>query len=387
MASTPRSLDTAAAWSWRLLVIGAAILATVLLLARLRLVVLPLFAAILLATALRTPARFLRQRGLPPGLATALSFLAFFAVLGGIGTLVAQPLADEVKDLGPTLTKGFDDVQRWLVEGPLGLEQSQIDEFREQAGGSLRKAGPGLVAPAVAFVEVLAGMLLALVVSFFLVKDGPELQRAALRRLPEHHRGRAERAARAARRALAGYLRGAAALGLLEGTIIAVAVVIVGGRLAIPILLLTFVGAFVPVVGAVVSGSVAALVTLVTAGPREAAIIAVVALVVQQLDNDLLAPYVYGRSVQLHPLVILLSIATGATLAGIAGTFIAVPLAAVFVAVAGALRSSDPDPEPEPEPEQPGGPPPPPADGAVPPTELPSDTTTPPPGTPAPVEL
>ena len=341
MASPPRSLDTAAAWSWRLLVVGAAILATVLLLARLRVVVLPLFAAILLATALRPPARFLQQRGLPAGLATALTYLGFFAVLGGIGTLVAQPLADEVKQLGPTLTKGVDDVQRWLVEGPLGLEQAQIDQYRQQAGETLKKGGPSLIAPAVVFVEVLAGTLLALVVSFFLVKDGPVLERAALRRLPEAYRDRSELAGRAARRALGGYLRGAAALGALEGTVMAIAIFLVGGRLAIPVLLVTFLGAFVPVVGAVFSGVVAVLVTLVTAGSKEAAIIAVVALVLQQLDNDLLAPFIYGRSVQLHPLAILLSIATGATLAGIAGTFLAVPLAAVAVAVAGALRSPD----------------------------------------------
>jgi len=359
-------------------VVGAALLATVLLLARLRVVVLPLFAAALLATALRPPARFLHQRGLPGGVATALTFLGFFAVLFGIGSLVAQPLADEVKELGPTLTKGFDDVQRWLVTGPLGLEQAQIDQLRQRAGDSLQKAGPGLIAPAVALVEVLAGTLLALVTSFFLVKDGPELERAALRRLPEAHRGRAKRAGRAARRALGGYLRGAAALGALEGAIMAIAIVLVGGRLAIPVLLLTFVGAFVPVVGAIMSGAAATLVTLVTAGPKEAVIIAVVALVVQQLDNDLLAPFVYGRSVQLHPLVILLSIATGATLAGIAGTFIAVPLAAVAVAVAGALRAPDPEP---------GAPSGPPAEDAPAPPEPSTGTTTTPPAAPAQTDL
>lgn len=339
--------------------VAAAILATVLLLARLRVVVLPLFAACLLATALRPPTRFLEQRGLPKGVATAISFLAFFAVLGAIGTLVGRGIGSEAKELGPTLSQGFDDVQRWLVDGPLGLEQAQIDEFRQRAGDSLGKAGPGLIAPAVAVVEVLAGTLLALVSSFFLVKDGPALERAALRRLPERHRDPAQRAGRAARRALGGYLKGAATLGVLEGTIIAVAIVVVGGRLAIPVALLTLVGAFVPVVGAVMSGLVATLVTLVTAGPREAVIIAVVALVIQQLDNDLLAPFIYGRSVQLHPLAILLSIATGATLAGIAGTFLAVPLTAVAVAVAGALRHRD-DPDPTP---AEGGTDPPPGDG------------------------
>lgn len=341
MASPPRALEDAAAWSWRLLVVGAAILATVLLLARLRLVVLPLFAAILLATALRPVARFLEQRKVPKGVATLLAFLGFLAVLAAIGTLVGKGLGNEVEQVGPTVTEGIDDVQRWLVEGPLSLEQAQIDQFRQQASDSARKAGPGLIAPAVAVVEVLAGILLALITSFFLVKDGPELEEKALRRFPERHRGRARRAGRAARRALGGYLKGAATLGAIEGVIIAVAIFIVGGRLAIPMLLLTFLGAFIPVVGAILSGTVAALVTLVTAGPKEAVIVAVVALVVQQLDNDLLAPYIYGRSVSLHPLAILLSIATGATLGGIAGTFLAVPVLAVIVAVSGALRQDD----------------------------------------------
>ena len=321
--------------------VGAAILATVLLLARLRLVVLPLFVAFLLATALRPVARFLEQRKVPKGFATLLAFLAFFAVLGGIGTLVGKGLGNEVKQVGPTVTKGVDDVQRWLVEGPLSLEQAQIDQFRQQASESARRAGPGLIAPAVAVVEVLAGILLALITSFFLVKDGPELEEKFLRRFPERHRAKTKRAGRAARRALGGYLKGAATLGAVEGVIIAITIAVVGGRLAIPMLLLTFLGAFIPVVGAILSGTVASLVTLVTAGPKEALIVAVVALVVQQLDNDLLAPFIYGRSVSLHPLAILLSIATGATLGGIAGTFLAVPVLAVIVAVASALRQGD----------------------------------------------
>jgi predicted PurR-regulated permease PerM len=356
VASPPRALDDAAAWSWRLLVVGAAILATVLLLARLRLVVLPLFVAILLATALRPVARFLEQRRIPKGFATLLAFLAFFAVLGAIGTLVGKGVGNEVEQVGPTISKGIDDVQRWLVEGPLSLEQAQIDQFRQRATDSAREAGPGLIAPAVAVVEVLAGILLALITSFFLVKDGPELEEKALRRFPERHRARAKRAGRAARRALGGYLKGAATLGAIEGVIIAVTIVIVGGRLAIPVLLLTFIGAFIPVVGAILSGTVAALVTLVTAGPREALIVAVVALVVQQLDNDLLAPFIYGRSVSLHPLAILLSIATGATLGGLAGTFLAVPVLAMIVAVAGALRQRD-EPAADPEGDAAGAPP------------------------------
>lgn len=339
VTSPPSALVTAAAWSWRLLIVGAAIVATVLALARLKLVVLPLIAAAMLATALRPPARFLERRGLPKGVATLVTFLGFIALLGGISVLAAQPLVDEITQLGPTLSRSFDDIQHWLVDGPLQLEPAQVEELRMRAGESLRLAAPGLIAPAIALVEVIAGLLLAVVMAFLLVKDGAAFEEAALRRLPPAQRDRFYQAGRAARRALEGYLRGAAAVGVIEGTIIGMAVVLVGGRLAIPVALLTFAAAFVPVLGAVVSGVVATLVTLVTAGPREAVIIAIVALVVQQLDNDLLSPLVYGRTVRLHPLAILLSIATGATLAGITGTFLAVPVCAITVAVAGALRT------------------------------------------------
>jgi predicted PurR-regulated permease PerM len=116
---------------------------------------------------------------------------------------------------------------------------------------------------------------------------------------------------------------------------------LVGGDLIVPVMLLTFVAAFVPIFGALVAGIVATLVALVTAGTVPALIVAGVALVVQQLDNDVLAPFIYGRSLQLHPVVILLSVVTGGALLGIAGAVIAVPLVAVAVSVGKELRTTD----------------------------------------------
>jgi len=134
-------------------------------------------------------------------------------------------------------------------------------------------------------------------------------------------------------RTLGGYLRGVALLGIVEAAIIGAAVWLVGGNLVAAVIVVTLLGAFVPIVGAVIAGVVAVLVTLVTAGPTPALIIAVVAIVVQQLDNDLLAPVIYGRSLQLHPLVILLGIATGSALFGFVGALLAVPVLSVALNV------------------------------------------------------
>ena len=138
--------------------------------------------------------------------------------------------------------------------------------------------------------------------------------------------------------ALGGYLRSAALLGLIEAVIIGVAVQIAGGDLVIPVMVLTFLAAFVPLVGAVVAGAIAVLVTLATGGIGGALAVLIVAVVVQQLDNDLLAPFIYGHSLQLHPAVILLAIATGSALFGFAGTFLAVPVTAVVISSVSARR-------------------------------------------------
>jgi predicted PurR-regulated permease PerM len=331
------------------LVIGAAAVAIALLLGRLRLVLLPLVVATLLARALVVPADALARRGWRPAPRAALVLVGFLLVVVGVITAIAPPLADELSDLGPTISDGVEQVEDWIVEeGPIDIDREELADLEEQAVESVRGAASGstgqLVAGAQRALEVVAGLLLALILTFFALKDGPALQRWASDRLPERRRADARVRAGAGWAALGGYLRGAALLGLFEGVVIGLALLFVGADLVLPIALLTFAAAFVPIVGATLAGVAAVLVTLVTAGTAEALIVAAVAIVVQQLDNDLLAPWIYGKALQLHPAAILLSITTGTALFGFAGTILAVPVTAVVSAAMNPREEPAPDP-------------------------------------------
>lgn len=341
------AVDALAAYSWRLVVVAVAGWGVLLLLQALRLVVFPLIAALLITVALAPPARRLRRFGWPPLLATWAVFLGFLAIVAAAVALVVPPLADEFSRLPATLDDGVDRVQKWLIEdSPLPVDRPRLEEMQSQLGDVLRRsvASPGgfVLRGAVLFVEVLAGLILTLVLTFFFIKDGERFQRAAMAALPEERRVLVGRLAARAWHTLGGYLSGAALLGAIEAIIMAVTLGVVSAGLILPVVVLTFVAAFIPFVGAAVAGITAVLVTLVTAGLVPALIVGAVALVVQQLDNDLLAPVVYGKALNLHPVVILLAVAGGASLGGFVGAFLAVPLTATIVNVAAEAREPAP---------------------------------------------
>jgi predicted PurR-regulated permease PerM len=330
------------------LVIGAGLVATALLLGRLSLVLLPVIVATLLTRALIVPATALERRGWRPAPRAAVTLLGFLAIVAALVAFIAPPLAEELSDLGPTLEDGLAQVEDWIVEdSPVDIDRQELEDLEEQAVESVRGAASGsadqVVAGAQRALEVIAGLLLALILTFFALKDGPALQQWATDRLPERRREQARTQTAAGWAALGGYLRAAALLGVLEGVVIGVALFLVGGSLVLPIVLLTFAAAFIPIVGATLAGIAAVLVALVTAGTPEALIVAVVAIVVQQLDNDLLAPWIYGRALQLHPAAILLAITTGTALFGFPGTILAVPVTAVVVSALNATARADED--------------------------------------------
>lgn len=343
-ARVPRALDVATAWSWRLLVVGIAVYAVALVVARLRLVLLPVGIALLLATALVPVKRAMTNRNVPTPLAMLGTVAVFFGGIALVAFLVVPPLVDEFSDLNTTLDEAVDDVEDWLVDGPLGLDREWVQDTREeieQSAEDARVSDGAVLSGATLVGEVFAGLLLALVVTFFVVKDGPRLQRAFLSVVPEHRHDHVRAAGNAAWRALGGYLRGAAILGVVEGIAIGVTLLLVGGSLVLPVAVLTFISAFFPFVGAIVAGLIAVAVAFVTGGTTAAGIVAIVAVVVQQLDNDLLAPVIYGKALELHPLVVILALTSGAALAGIAGAFIAVPLVAVAMRAFAAVREVD----------------------------------------------
>ena len=348
----PRWLDVLTAWSWRILIVGLAVYATGIVAAQLRIVLLPVGIALLLSTVLIPVRKLFTDRGVPVPLAMLGTVAIFFGTVFFVGWVIVPPLIDEFAGLDATLETAADDVQEWFIDGPLGLSEDFVVDARErieEAADSASISEGAVIDGATLAGEVLAGLLLALVVTFFVVKDGPMIQRAVLARFSEPRQVQLRAAGNGAWRTLGGYLRGAAALGVVEGVVIGTTMLIVGANLALPVAALTFVAAFFPFVGAIAAGIIAVSVTLVTAGTAAAGIVAIVAIVVQQLDNDLLAPVIYGKALQLHPLVVILALTTGAAIAGIAGAFIAVPLVAVALRAGAAVRAledgADDDPD------------------------------------------
>ena len=343
-----RGVELAAAYSWRLVAIAAAVVGLVWLTGQLLVVVVPIAVAALLTRALSPLSSWLGRRGLKPALAATVTLLGFIVAVCAIVGLVGWAIAGEVQDIGPTISEGIDDVADWLVsDGPFDVTRQDVDGWRERAGESLSgfvSSGDGsVVSGAVLVGEFIVGGLLTLIVTFFLLKDGRRFVDGAIQRAPASRRDVARRAADRAWEAAGGYIRGAALLGIVESIVIGVTLLLVGASLVVPIMVITFLGAFVPIVGASAAGIIAVLVALGTAGPIPALIVAVVVLVVQQLDNDLLAPVIYGKALQLHPLVILLGIAAGGSLFGLVGTVFAVPVLAVTINAVSEIRSH-PDP-------------------------------------------
>jgi predicted PurR-regulated permease PerM len=347
------TVDRLAAYSWRLLVIAAALLAGLLLLVELRLVLFPVIVATFLTVALSPVARLLAGFGLPRLLATALAFLLFFGGLAGIIALIVPTVADEFGDIGPTVSEAVDSIETWLIDD-LGVAPAQLEEWRDQATSTARKSAGGstsaIVGGAVVVGETLAGLLLSLFLAFFMVKDGERFQAFVLRLLPHDRRALARRLGARGWRTLGGYLRGSAALGVVESIIIGIAMALTGAALVPAVMTITFLAAFVPFVGAIVAGTLAVAVTLVTGGVGAAAVVAVVALVVQQLDNDLLAPVVFGKTLELHPVAILLGVATGAAVGGLPGAVLAVPVTALIANLTNEVRHPRGDDAVEPQP-------------------------------------
>jgi predicted PurR-regulated permease PerM len=315
------------------LVIVAAGALVVYLLVQLRLVVLPVILALFLSTLLVPPANLLRRRGLAPSAATAIVVISAVLLLAGLVLLLVTQVTPQLSTLRQQVTTGIEDVQTWLATGPLHISEDELtgtfDRLRGSFGGDGRGLARGLLTGATVAGEIVAGFLLTLVLTFFFVKDGGRFTGFLLDVAGEERREDARAIGRQAWETVSAYLRGVATVGLVDAVLIGIGLLIVGVPLVIPLAVLTFFGAFFPLVGAFVAGALAALVALVAKGPLAALIVIGITVGVQQLEGHVLAPVVLGRAVNLHPVAILLALTTGAVLAGIVGAFLAVPVMAV----------------------------------------------------------
>lgn len=336
----------AAAWAWRLLVILAAVLALLWLVAKLKVIVVPVALAVIL-TALLVPAvDWLDRRGAPRGGAVALVLLSAFGLFGGIMTFVVSQFVSGLPDLTEQVTRSIDNATRWLIEGPAHLSREQIDKAGDAAVKALRdnqeKLTTGALSTAATLTEIITGALLTLFTLIFLLYGGRNIYSYLTRIVPARARERVRDAGRAGFGSLIGYVRATFLVALVDAIGIGTGLAIMSVPLALPLASLVFLGAFVPLVGAVVSGFLAVVVALLAKGFVYALITLGLIFAVQQLEAHVLQPLVMGRAVAIHPLAIVLAIATGAVLAGIVGALLSVPVLAFLNSAIRVLAAPDP---------------------------------------------
>ena len=333
----PKWLRETAAISWRLLVIGATVYFGWQVLQAVSVVVLSVVIGLFPAAILWGPVQSLKRRGWPPLVATWTVILGAVMALVGVALVVIPQLTAGFEPLGADLVEAYEAVLAWLSDGPFGLSPQDVERYSQQLLEQLREQaaglGSGLLSGAAAVVEIVTGTILALIVAFFVLKDGDRVAARIADRMSPRSADRFRRGAAAAWRTLNRYVKGLAITGIVDATAIAIGLLIVGVPLVLPLAILVFLGAFFPLVGAFLSGLVAVAVALVNGGWTDALIVFGIVLGVQQLEGDIVMPLVFGRTMQLHPLVVLLVIAVGGVAFGIPGAFLAVPITAVVVAV------------------------------------------------------
>jgi predicted PurR-regulated permease PerM len=333
-ADVPHALRIAAAWSWRLIVIGVVAWAVLRLVGEIKFVIIPLAIALLLSALLAPAVGWLLRARLPRSLATAVVLLLGIAAVAGTLTLVVNEFINGAPDLADNAGRGVQQIQSWLRTGPLHLSDSQVNSYVAQGQQWLndnreRLTSTGL-STAGTVAEVLTGALLVLFSTFFFLRDGRRIWRFLVRLLPVGARWRVDDAGQASWATLGSYVRATVLVAFIDAVGIGIFLVIFRVQFAFALAALVFLGAFIPIVGATLSGAVAVLVALVDRGPVIALIILGVVIGVQQLEGHVLQPLIMGRAVAIHPLVVIVGIATGVVTAGIVGALVAVPLIAVL---------------------------------------------------------
>ena len=336
----------AAAWCWRLLVILAAILALLWLVQKLAVILVPVALAVMV-TALMVPAvDWLDRRGAPRGGAVALVLLSGFAVFGGIMTFVVSQFISGLPSLTEQVTRSIDNATEWLIEGPAHLSHEQIEKAGDAAVKALRdnqeKLTTGALSTAASLAEIVTGALLMLFTVIFLLYGGRNIYEYLTRIVPAGTRERVRDAGRAGFASLIGYVRATFLVALVDAIGIGTGLAVMSVPLALPLASLVFLGAFIPVVGAVVTGMLAVVVALLAKGVFYALITLGLIIAVMQLESHVLQPLLMGRAVSIHPLAIVLAIATGAVLAGVVGALLSVPVLAFLNSAIRVLVAQDP---------------------------------------------
>lgn len=345
-AQVPWGVDLAAAWSWRILIIGAALYGVLWIMAFFAVVTLPLVIALLIAALCNPAVAWLQRIGLPRAFAAILVVISGIGVVAALITFVSQQVIVGAQDLADQVVVGLDEIRRWLREGPLEASDSQINDWitNVQEAITARSADDRGVVNQVTEVgtavgHVVAGMFIVLFATYFFLADGHRIWAWVVRMFPRAARQRVDSSGRIAWVSLTQFVRATVMVAAVDALGIMLVAWLLDMPLILPIGVLVFLGAFIPMVGATVAGSVAVLVALVAHGPLTALLMLGGVILVQQIEGHILQPFLMGRFVSLHPLGVIVAIGCGVLVAGIAGALIAVPAAAVLNAVGQHLAS------------------------------------------------
>ncbi|WP_058046026.1 AI-2E family transporter [Streptomyces roseifaciens] len=343
VAAVPWGVRVAAEVAWRLLILAGTLWVLMRVISSVRLVVLSFVAGLLITALLQPTVAWLKRRGVPRGLATAMTFISGFVVMGLVGWFVVWQVTDNLDDLSGQVQQGIKDLKHWLLTSPFHVTENQInniaDNLSTAIGANTKDITTAGIEGVQVILEVLTGILLAMFSTLFLLYDGPRIWEWLLKLFPAAAREGVAGAGPRAWATLTAYVRGTVIVALIDAIFIGIGLFFLKVPLAVPLAVFIFLFAFIPLVGAVVSGALAVVVALVTKDVFTALMVLTVVLAVQQIEGHVLQPFILGRAVRVHPLAVVLSVAAGSLVAGIGGAVVAVPLAAVTNTVVGYLRA------------------------------------------------
>lgn len=334
-ADIPRGLRIATAWAWRVLVLVSAVAVLLWLVSQLRTVLIPLSIALLLS-ALLSPAVGVLRRGarMPRSLATSVVLIGGITAVVGTLTLVVNEFVKGFPSLSDNVADGVRQIRDWLRDGPANLSNSQfdsaLDTFQQWLNENKDTLTSSAMSTAAATIEFFVLAFLVLFATFFFLRDGRTIWQFFVGMLPRGARDPIASAGEAAWKTLVSYVKATVIVAFIDALGIGLALMVLDVDFAVPLAALVFLAAFIPVIGATISGSVAVLIAMVTRGPWVALAVLAAVIFIQQLEGHVLQPIIMGRAVAIHPLAVIVAIATGSVLAGIIGALLAVPIVAVL---------------------------------------------------------
>lgn len=339
----------AAAWTWRILLLGFAVYVVARIFLRVELVAFSFVIALFLTAVLHPIERLLRRIHLPKSLSALLALLIGLAILAGIGYFVSWQISTHAHQLGNEITRSVNEAKHWLRTGPLHLNAADLNRIGSRLTNSVKQNQGQIVSGAIQTVqtvtEALGAVLLVLLSTFFLLRDGDIVWNWVLHLFPRRAHERVDTAARAGWHTFGGYMRGQVLIALFHGVSVMILLLVLRVPLAAALGVLIFLGSFIPLVGVTATGAFCVAVAGLEHGLTAAIVVAIAIIVLVQVEANLLQPVIMSRSVEVHPLAVALSVVTGTLLAGIVGALLAVPLASFLNTTIHALRAGPEAPE------------------------------------------